>query len=203
MMAKKNMIYGLVTVLIIAAMGAYFLLFSQPSNQLPHIEHFLGSANAKVTVIEYSDYQCLYCGAAEPVTEQVIQFYGNRIKFVYKHFPLSNIHQFSEKAAEGAECAGTQGKFWEMHDRLFANQKALGISDLKNYAQQLSLNATAFNSCLDSGAAAAAVKADFNDGLAAGVNGTPSFFINGRKIEGAQPFDEFKSVINQELAAAG
>ncbi|MFZ3077866.1 MAG: thioredoxin domain-containing protein [Candidatus Aenigmatarchaeota archaeon] len=202
-MPKKKVVYGIVVLLIIAAAGAYFLFFSQPVSQLPRTEHFLGSAGAKVVMVEYSDFQCPACGAAEPAVEQVIQSYGNRIKFVYKHFPLTNIHQYSQKAAESSECAGAQGKFWEMHDKLFANQNALRITDLKIYAQQIGLNTTEFNSCLDGGAAAANVKADFSEGLAEKVRATPTFFINGRKIEGGVPFEEFKAVIDQELAAAG
>ncbi|TRZ55421.1 hypothetical protein D4Q76_00525 [archaeon] len=202
-MPKKKLI-GVVIVMIglIAVTAGFYFILSGPSNQLPRTEHFLGSANAKVVVVEYSDFQCPACGAAEPTVEQIIHTYGNQIKFVYKNFPLSG-HQYAQKAAEAAECAGAQGKFWEMHGRLFANQQALRITDLKNYAQQFGLNATDFNSCLDSGAAAANVKADFNEGLAQKVSGTPAFFVNGRLIEGAQPFEEFKTVIDQELAAAG
>jgi len=200
-MPKKKAIYSAVILVVIAA-GAYFLFFSQPVSQLPRTEHFLGSAGAKVVMVEYSDFQCPACGAAEPAVEEVINAYGGRIKFVYKNFPLSG-HQYAQKAAEAAECAGAQGKFWEMHGRLFENQNALRITDLKIYAQQIGLNATEFNSCLDSGAAAAGVKADFNEGLAEKVRATPTFFINGRKIEGGVPFEEFKTVIDQELAAAG
>lgn len=204
-MPKKKMIYGIVAAVVILVLmfGAYFLLSGSPSVQIPRTEHFLGGANAKAVMVEYSDFQCPACGAAEPTVQEVINAYGNKIKFVYKHFPLTNIHTNAQKAAEASECAGAQGKFWEMHGKLFENQKALRVSDLKSYAQQIGLNITAFNSCLDSGAAAANVKADFNDGLAKAVRATPTFFINGRKIEGGVPFDEFKTVIDQELAATG
>ncbi len=201
-MKKKNMMYGLAVVIITAIAGAYFLLFSQPSVHLLRTEHFLGNTNAKVVMVEYSDFQCPACGVAEPTVQEVAGFYGDKIKFVYKHFPL-NIHQYAQKSSEASECAGVQGKFWEMHHKLFGNQNALRLSDLRTYAQQLGLNMTAFNQCLDGGAAAANVKADFNEGLAQKVSGTPAFFVNGRLIEGAQPFEEFKTVIDQELAAAG
>ncbi len=201
-MPKKKVIYGAIILVIIAA-GAYFFFSNQPASQLPRTEHFLGSANAKVVMVEYSDFQCPACGAAEPTVQEIISAYGNKIKFVYRHFPLTNIHPNAQKAAESSECASAQGKFWEMHSKLFENQKALKISDLKTYAQQIGLNTTAFNQCLDSGIAASAVKADFNEGIAEGVRATPTFFINGRKIEGVVPFDEFKTVIDQELAAAG
>lgn len=200
---KKSVAVGVVIVLAVIAVGAYFLLSTTQVSQLTRAEHFLGDANAKAVMVEYSDFQCPACGAAEPTVQEVINAYGNNIKFVYKHFPLTNIHQYSQKAAEASECAGIQGKFWEMHAKLFANQNALRISDLKSYAQQIGLNATSFNQCLDSGAAAANVKADFNEGLAEKVRATPTFFINGRKIEGGVPFDEFKTVIDQELAVAG
>ncbi len=199
---KKSLIYGIV-VLVIAAAGTYFLLSGSSSVQIPRTEHYLGGANAKVTVVEYSDFQCPACGAAEPTVQEVIEAYDNSIKFVYKHFPLTSIHTNAQKAAEASECTGAQGKFWEMHGKLFENQNALRISDLKSYAQQIGLNTTSFNQCLDSGAAAANVKADFNEGLAEKVRATPTFFINGRKIEGGVPFEEFKTVIDQELAAAG
>ncbi len=201
-MKSKNLAVGIV-VLLVAAIGAYFIFFSQPASQLPRTEHFLGGANAKVVMVEYSDFQCPACGAAEPTVREVINAYGDKIKFVYKHFPLTNIHTNAQKAAEASECASAQEKFWEMHSRLFENQQALRISDLKNYAQQIGLNTTSFSQCLDGGAGATNVKADFNEGLAEKVRATPTFFINGRKIEGGVPFGEFKTVIDQELAAAG
>ncbi len=200
-MPKKKIIYGIAVALIIAVVVFIYSYLSHPSVQMPRAEHFLGDANAKVTMIEYSDYQCPACGAADTAAQGIAEFYGNGIKFVFKHFPLAS-HQYAQKAAEAAECAGAQGKFWEMHHKLFENQKALRISDLKSYAQQIGLNMTAFNSCLDSGAAAANVNADYSDGIAEGVRATPTFFINGRKMEGAMPFEDFKAVIERELAAA-
>ncbi|MBU3957585.1 MAG: DsbA family protein, partial [Nanoarchaeota archaeon] len=201
---KKKIIYGIVAAIAILVLGfgTYFFLFSQPVSQIPRAEHFLGDANAKVVVTEYSDFQCPACGAAEAAAQDIAEFYSDRIKFVFRHFPLAS-HHYAQKAAEAAECAGAQGKFWEMHHKLFENQKALRASDLKTYAQQIGLNMTAFSQCLDSGAAAANVNADYNNGVAEGVRATPSFFINGRLIEGAAPFEDFKAAIDRELAAAG
>jgi protein-disulfide isomerase len=113
---------------------------------------------------------------------------------------LTEIHPSAEKAAEAAECAGEQGKYWEMHDAIFANETALGVDMFKTYAVNLGLNTTSFNECLDNGAMAAEVKADQAEGLRVGIDGVPTFFINGRKLKGAQPFEAFKAIIDEELA---
>jgi len=144
-----------------------------------------GDANAKVTIVEFSDYECPFCG----------RFF----KETFRDFPLS-FHQNAQKASEAAECAGDQNKYWEMHDLLFKNQQALSVSELKKYAGQLGLNQKTFDDCLDSGKNAAEVKKDMAEGSQYGVSGTPAFFINGKKLVGAQPFSAFKAVIDAELA---
>ncbi|MFH1587007.1 MAG: thioredoxin domain-containing protein [Candidatus Diapherotrites archaeon] len=158
-----------------------------------------GPEDAKITIVEFSDFECPFCGRAIPTVEQVMEEYEGDVKLIFKDFPLS-FHQNAQKAAEAAECAGEQDKFWEMHDLLFDNQTALAISDLKQYAVDLGLDTGAFNSCLDNGDMAAEVSADFAAGQAAGVSGTPTFFINGQKIVGAQPFSAFKAIIDAELS---
>ena len=125
--------------------------------------------------------------------------YGDRIHFVYREYPLPN-HANARPAAEAGQCANEQGKFWPYHDKLFANQQRLGVSDLKQFAVDLGLDAARFNSCIDSHKFAAVVEADVNAGNDAGVNGTPAFFINGRILSGAQPFEAFKKIIDEELA---
>ncbi|MFH0836939.1 MAG: DsbA family protein [Candidatus Aenigmatarchaeota archaeon] len=160
---------------------------------------YIGSENAKVIIVEFSDYQCPYCGKVEPAVKQIIQTYGDKIKFVYRDFPLS-FHENSEKAAEASECADEQGKFWQYHDKLFENQNSLNVNNLKEYAKELGLNETKFNECLDSGKYAEEVKKDLQDGTKYGVSGTPAFFINGRLLSGAQPFSAFKQIIDEELA---
>ena len=125
--------------------------------------------------------------------------YGDRIHFVYREYPLPN-HQNARPAAEAGMCANEQGKFWPYHDRLFANQQRLTVPDLKEHAAALGLDTAKFNACVDSHKYAAAVEADIRMGNNAGVNGTPAFFINGRMISGAQPFDVFKKIIDEELA---
>ena len=158
-----------------------------------------GVASAPVTIIEFSDYQCPFCARVNPALEQVRKTYGDKVRIIFKDFPLPN-HAQAPKAAEAAHCAGEQGKYWEMHDQLFANQRALNVPDLKQHAATLGLNATAFNQCLDSGKHGALVAAGSAQGEQMGVNSTPTLYINGRALIGAQPFDAFKQVIDEELA---
>ena len=124
--------------------------------------------------------------------------YGDRIHLVYREYPLPN-HQNAKPAAEAGQCANEQGKFWPYHDRLFANQQRLTVPDLKQHAVELGLDAARFNACVDSHKYASVVEKDIAMGNEAGVNGTPAFFINGRMISGAQPFDVFKKIIDDEL----
>lgn len=158
-----------------------------------------GAANAPIEIIEFSDFQCPFCQRANPTVQQVLNTYGDRIRFVYRHYPLPN-HPNARPAAEAAACAAEQGKFWPYHDRLFANSSKLGDADLKQAASELGLNTTQFNSCVDTHKFRARVDADVKAGEEAGVNGTPAFFINGRSVSCAQPFDVFKKVIDEELA---
>jgi protein-disulfide isomerase len=158
-----------------------------------------GPANAPIEIVEFSDFQCPYCQRANPTVKQVLQTYGDRIHFVYRHFPLGN-HPNARPAAEAAQCAAEQGKFWEYHDHLFANQSRLGDADLKQSAAELGLDSAKFNACVDTHKYKTQVEADMKAGEEAGVNGTPAFFVNGRMIGGAQPFDAFKRIIDEELA---
>ena len=165
----------------------------------------LGKDDAKVTVIEFSDFQCPFCARfREQSFDQIKKNYidTGKIKFVYRDFPLSSIHPMAEKGAEAAECANEQGKFWEYHDVLFSKQDewtTAGAPKLKEYAKDLKLDTNKFNKCLDDGKYANEVKKDFDDGVAAGVQGTPSFFINGKQLSGAQPYPAFQSAIDSEL----
>lgn len=158
-----------------------------------------GAASAPVTIIEFSDYQCPFCGRVNPTLEQVRKTYGDKVKIVFKDFPLPT-HPLAPKAAEAAHCAGEQGKYWEMHDQMFANQRALEVPELKRHATGLGLDAAKFNQCLDSGKHAGLVTAGQAQGEKMGVNSTPTLYINGRPLIGAQPFDAFKAVIDEELA---
>jgi len=159
----------------------------------------LGPASAPIELVEFSDFQCPFCYRAHPTVQQVLNTYGSKIRFVYRHFPLPN-HPNARPAAEASQCANEQGKFWPYHDQLFANQSKLGDDDLRAAAASLGMDAGKFNACFDSHKYKARVDADAQAGAEAGVNGTPAFFINGRMLSGAQPFDEFKKVIDEELA---
>ncbi|MBD3318893.1 thioredoxin domain-containing protein [Candidatus Woesearchaeota archaeon] len=161
-----------------------------------------GDENAPVEIIEFSDYECPFC--ARWYTQTYIQLKENyidtgKVKLVFRDFPLG-FHANAQKAAEAAECAGEQGKYYEMHDLLFENGVSGGVTAFKQYAATLGLDTEAFNSCLDSGQMAAEVAADMAAGQAAGVSGTPSFFINGVKLVGAQPYEAFQQIIDQQLA---
>jgi len=159
-----------------------------------------GPANAPVTIVEFSDFQCPFCSKVTGTLKQVEEKYGDKLRVVFRDFPLTSIHNNAAKAAEAAQCANDQGKFWEMHDKLFANQSKLAVEALKQSATEIGLNADAFNQCLDSGKFAAEVQKDVEDGMSYGVASTPAFFINGRYLSGAQPLESFTTVIEEELA---
>lgn len=158
-----------------------------------------GASDAKVTIVEFSDFQCPFCSKAEPSVDEVMKNYSDKVKVVFRHFPL-DFHEKAFKAAEAAACAEEQGKFWEYHKALFANQGALSIDDLKVHAKTLNLDAAKFAECLDGGKMKTKVDADMAAGRTVGVNGTPAFFINGISISGAQPYEKFKEIIDAELA---
>ena len=138
-------------------------------------EYYTGNNSSSVLFVEYSDFQCPFCGRAIPALDRLMSDYP-QIKFVFRNFPL-DAHPNAEKAAEAAECAGRQGKFWEMHDVMFSNQDQLSITDLKRFASGLGLDSAAFASCLDRGEAAGVVKAEKQEGQAAGIRGTPGFLV--------------------------
>jgi protein-disulfide isomerase len=161
-----------------------------------------GSKDAPITIVEFSDFQCPYCLRVEPTLKQLVDRYGDRIRWVYRDYPL-NFHPFAAKAAEAASCANDQGKFWEMHERIFTNQGKLGVEDLKGYSAALGLDKAAFDQCLDSGKYTEEWKKDLADGTKYGVSGTPAFFINGRFVNGAAPVDKFTSIIDDELERKG
>jgi len=171
----------------------------------------IGPKNAKVTIIEFSDFQCPFCrrlwkDAFTQINKEYIDA-GKSVKYVYRDFPLS-FHEMAQKYAEAAECAKEQGKFWEMHDKIFGEQEKQGqgtitsfnINDVKRWARELGLNGSKFDQCLDSDKYKDEVQKDFNEGSQAGVSGTPTLFINGRIVVGAQPFQSIKAIIDEELA---
>jgi protein-disulfide isomerase len=148
-------------------------------------DHVQGPADAPVTLLEYGDYQCPYCGAAHPIVKALQRHLGGNLRFAFRHFPLATIHEYAEGAAEAAEAAGAQGKFWQMHDTLFENQPALDFESLVGYAEELGLDVERFAMDLENQVHAPRVREDFISGIRSGVNGTPTFFINGVRHEGS------------------
>ena len=160
----------------------------------------LGNASAPVTIVEFSDFQCPYCLRASPTLKQLRQTYGDKVRVVWKDYPLTQIHPQAFKASEAGHCAAEQGKFWEYHDKLFASQQALQPESLKTYAQELGIDSAKFDACLDAGKYAERVRDGVSAGAQLGVNSTPTIFINGRRFEGAQPYEILASVVDEELA---
>jgi len=160
-----------------------------------------GPKDAPVQIVMFSDYQCPFCSRVEETMTQIRTKYGDQVVIVFRDFPLS-FHNRAQKAAEAAGCAGEQGKFWEMHDKMFANQRALEPANLDQYATEIGLDMTKFKACLDSGQRAPEVAADMKAGQALGVTGTPAAFVNGRFVNGAQPLEAFAKIIDDELARA-
>jgi protein-disulfide isomerase len=161
--------------------------------------HFKGSKNAPVMLIEFADYECPYCQKVVPLLQKLQEEYGDKLVVGYKDFPLP-MHRRAQKAAEATRCAGVQGKYWEYHDVLYYS-KATDVPDLKKHAQVLHLDETAFNTCLDSGAQADAVKKDLEEGKKLGLSGTPSFFVNGHFFHGAVDYATLKEMVDQQLYA--
>lgn len=143
-----------------------------------------GPDNAQVTIVAFSDFECSYCADATTSIKEILEKYP-QVRFVYRHFPLLGIHSNAFRAAEATECAAEQGKFWDMHDKMFTNQSALGVDELQVYAAQIGLDVARFNDCLASGKMKNAVEQDLADGQKYGVNGTPTFFVNNAMIIGA------------------
>jgi protein-disulfide isomerase len=158
-----------------------------------------GPGNAQVQIIEFSDFECPFCFRVNPTVAQVLTTYGDRVRLVYRHLPLPN-HPNARPAAEASACANEQGRFWDYHDRLFANQSKLTGPELKQHAADLGLDAAKFNACVDSRKFQKDVDADLDTAQLLGVSGTPHFFINGRPLSGAQPFENFKAIIDEELS---
>ena len=161
-----------------------------------------GPKNAKVVLIEASEFQCPYCSRHTPTMEQIMEEYEGQVRRVWIHFPLTSMHPNAQKAAEAVECAGEQdpNKFWELHDKMFDNQSAITVDDIKGYAKEIGLNAAQFNDCLDSGKYTSKVQEQSQAAQAAGVTGTPGTFVNGTLVKGAYPFETFQQLIDAELA---
>jgi protein-disulfide isomerase len=147
-------------------------------------DHTIGPRNAPVTLVEYGDFECPHCGRAHPIVQGIRRYMADQLRFVYRHFPLAEAHPHSELAAQAAEAAGAQGKFWEMHDMLFRHQDALDPDGILLYATTIGLDTQRFAHELATGVHARKVRDDFRSGIRSGVNGTPTFFINGFRYDG-------------------
>jgi protein-disulfide isomerase len=161
---------------------------------------FKGPENAPITIVEVSDFHCPYCKRVQPTLSQILSKYGDKVKLVFRDLPLDQLHPDARKAAEAARCAKDQDKFWPYHDKLMSAGTDASPEKLKAYAQELGLDAGAFEQCLVSRKHQAAVQKDIDEGNRLGVTGTPAFFINGRLLSGAQPVDAFFKIIDEELS---
>ncbi len=165
-------------------------------------DHAQGKANAAATLVEYGDYECPHCGHAYPIVKQLQEHFGSKLRVVFRNFPLREMHPNAESAAESAEFAAAQGKFWEMHDLLFENQEQLGGSLYLALAQELELSPRALVKALEAEEFAERVAADFSGGVRSGVNGTPTFFINGQRHDAPFDFDFLAAAIEKAMRPA-
>ncbi len=163
-------------------------------------DHAAGSANAKITLVEYGDYECPHCGRAYPVVKKIQETMGDRLRFVFRNFPLTQAHPNALHAAEASEIAAPQGKYWEMHDILFENQTALDDESLTNYAEQIGLDVEKFTENLENDTFEEKVREDFMGGVESGVNGTPTFFINGVRYNDAVDYETLLGVLENSKA---
>jgi protein-disulfide isomerase len=162
-------------------------------------DHIRGPVTAPLALLEYGDYECPFCGTAHPAVEETIAILGDELQFAFRHFPLSQIHLHAQQAAETAEAAGAQGRFWEMHDMLFTHQDRLGIEDLVSYAAALGLDVERVAFELQTHAHLPRIREDFMSGVRSGVNGTPTFFINGVRHNGAYDADSLVAALQSAL----
>jgi protein-disulfide isomerase len=164
-------------------------------------DHIQGPADAPVTLVEYGDYQCPYCGAAYPIVKELQDRMGERLRFVFRNFPITTSHPHAEQAAEAAEAAAAQGRFWEMHDLLYENQRRLDDQSLHAYAEQLGLDVDLFDKELAEHVHASRVREDFMSGVRSGVNGTPSFYVNGTRHDDSYDLDTLLAALERAAAA--
>lgn len=182
----------------------YFAFFSGPKVEYAEQNtelHIKGNAEASVVLVEWSDFQCPACGLAFPIVEEVLAKYGDKIKFQYRHLPLTSIHPYAYRAAEASECAADQGQFWEYHDLLFDNQKSLTRSDLKLYAARIEgLDAELWQDCLSSGVKRKMVDADLAEAKKQNYNSTPTFLLNGQKVNDWSALPQLVQAMIEPLA---
>ena len=164
-------------------------------------DHIQGPADAPVTLVEYGDYQCPYCGAAHPIVKEVLGRMGEQLRFVFRNFPITTSHPRAEHAAEAAEAAGAQGQFWPMHDLLLENQAQLDDTHLRQYAERIGLDVDAFEHDLTEHTQTPRVREDFMSGVRSGVNGTPSFYVNDVRYDDSYDIDTLVAALERAAAA--
>jgi protein-disulfide isomerase len=169
-----------------------------PVNRTDHVK---GPASASVELVEYGDFECPHCAAAYPIVKEIESVFGKSLKFGFRHFPLREVHPYAEIAAVAAEAAGRQNKFWNMHDMIYEHQSELDVQALLQFAEDLNLDIVQFEKDMRNGELIEKVEADFESGIRSGVNGTPSFFINGFRYNGAYDFDSLASAIRHATTA--
>ena len=213
---NKTILYILISVFAIAVIAGIYLIAKKPyqdvgsgiSNYRPtNSDHIKGNKEAELVLIEYSDFQCPACGAYYPILKELSREFGDKIVFVYRHFPLTQIHKNAKLAAIVSEAAGKQDKFWEMHDVIFENQKEWSDSEsaidyFTEYAQRLNLDVEEFKSAVDLKELKQKVESDYLSGLELKVNATPTFILNGKKIQNPRSYEEFKKVAESYLNSA-
>jgi protein-disulfide isomerase len=165
-------------------------------------DHIQGPEDAELTLVEYGDYECPSCGSAYPIVKRIQEQLGKRLRFVFRNFPLSEIHPHAESAAETAEFSAAQGRFWEMHDLLFENQEQLSEALYSALAEKLGLSQTALRQALEEGKYKDRVRADFSSGVRSGVNGTPTFFINGMRHDGTFDYETLVLALREKVVRA-
>jgi len=172
---------------------------NQPINlEIQENDYVLGNRNAEVKVFEFSDFQCPYCSIFHEVMHQVVDEYGDQVAWVFKQFPIAS-HPLGMPGSLATECAGEQGKFWEMSDKIFSNQETLSLDSFEKFAQELNLDTDQFNTCVAEEKYKDKILADYNLGIELGVGGTPTNFINGQMVPGAVPFENMKEIIDEIL----
>lgn len=165
-------------------------------------DHVQGDAKASITLVEYGDFECPHCGMAYPIVKQIQEEFGDELRFVYRHFPLTQIHQMAEPAAEATESAAAQGHFWEMHDAIFESNDVLELGTLVSTAEEIGLDGEAVETAMEQRQYAERIQRDVDGGMESGVHGTPTFFINGRRHEGSFAYEELVEAIEERRDAA-
>jgi protein-disulfide isomerase len=193
----------------LAKLGSHSPGASVLIDQVSEADHVRGNQDSGVVFVEYGDFQCPACGAYHPIVQQLTEEFGDRVGFVFRHFPLNRIHQNADLAARASEASGKQGKFWEMHDMLFESQSewsqqrsSEAEETFTRYAQSLGLDLAKFDNDLDIGEVKDKVDGDFNSGTRSGVSGTPTFFLNGERIKNPQSYEEFQSFFNDAIESS-